>query len=166
MNDYPLYLLLTFLSLYGTQSRDLQPAFPTFFQPHGQQTAFEFDNLSRFDTVNYDWTWQWQDREYNGAFLPLNQMLPMTCEGAFPMTLTATDKATQATFSRTECVWVVWSYYDFPPCQSECTIIDAGGVVIYEPFDPYQYRVNCGLDANCNGIYDAEDLLTILSQLN
>jgi len=156
--------LLLFLALFSSAPRDLQPAFPTFFQPHGAITAFEFSNLSRYDTSDYQWTWRWHDREYQGFDLPLNELLPMFCEGAFPLTLVAVDVNTGASFERSECVWVTWTYYEFAECDMGCSIIDAGAVVIWENWEQYQYRNLCGLDKDCDGLHDVDDLLDLLSQ--
>lgn len=159
-----IYNLLLFLAVFGQESGDIQPAFPTFFQPHGEVTNFRFTNLSRPDTTGFDFIWLTQNKEFHMRELPLDSLHPAACEGAFSLTLRAINRYTLQEFERTECVWVSWSYYDYSDCQDTCTIIDASSVIIWEDYVPLQYQTNCGLDYNCSGIFDTNDLLDLLAQ--
>lgn len=155
--------LLLFLSSFGLGYPDAQPAWPSFFQPHGPVTTFEFTNETQPDDGLFTYTWETQDHTYTGRDLPLDTLRTWNpCEGAFEVTLTATHP-TGAVFSRTECVWVVWSFYDFPECDDGCTIADCGWW-FYPEVESWHYRQATGFDVDADGTVTTMDLLQLLSQ--
>jgi hypothetical protein len=155
--------LLLFLSVYGSQVDDIQPAWPSFFQPHGQFTAFRFQNLTEPQPPGATYEWITQGETWQGYELRLDTMRTwQSCEGAFSMTLRVTTPQ-RVVFERTECVWVVWSYYDFPECDDGCTIAEAGWV-LHPDYEPWQYRVELGFDTDGDGWITANDLLNLLSE--
>jgi len=154
--------LLSFLSVFGMQCPDAQPAWLSFFQPHGANTSFVMQNLSQPDDGLFTWTWETQGSEWQGESLPLDTLRQwQNCEGAFEVTLTGTHP-TGALFSRTECVWIVWSYYDFPECQDGCSIVDAGWW-LYPEVPEWHYREATGFDVDGDGTITANDLLILLA---
>jgi hypothetical protein len=157
-----IYSILTLLSLYGSPVPDLQPAFPNWYQPHGQVTGFRFDNLSNPDTSGFDFTWITPTDTIQTFELSLNLLHPMICEGEFEVTLIARHRVYEVEFSRSMCVFVVWSYYDYSYCLESCP----PEFNLTPPFTPYQYRTDCGLDSDCDGWIGAVDLLNVLTQLN
>jgi len=155
-------LLLSFLSVFGTSYPDAQPAWPSFFQPHAEFTTFKFTNHTTPDDGLFTWKWETQGVEWEGINLPLDTLRNWQgCEGAFQVKLTGVHP-TGATFSRTECVWVIWSFYDFPECNDGCSIIDAGWVFFPEVGEWY-YREATGFDLDGDGTVTANDLLILLS---
>jgi len=157
-----LYTLLTLLSLYSTPVPDLQPAFPNWYQPHGEVTGFKFDNLSNPDTTGFDFTWITPTDTIEAFELSLNLLHPMICEGEFEVTLIARHRVYEVEFARSMCVFVVWSFYDYAYCIESCP----PEFNLTPPFTPYQYRTDCGLDSDCDGWIGAVDLLNVLTQLN
>jgi len=165
--------LLLFLSLYGTSVTppDLIPAWPNFFQPHGQQTTFKFNNISEPDsTLNeFSFTWEVAGQQWQIFQLPLDSIRPDSlhpqfCEGQFYVSLTATHNPTGAIFERTECAHVVWSYYNGEPCPGPCTM-DSTFYDFYPNVEPYYFRISNGMDHNSDGLINAPDLLFILAAI-
>lgn len=156
-----IYSILTLLSLFSTPVPDLQPSFPNWYQPHGEVTGFVFDNLSQPDTSGFDFTWITPTDTIEVAELSLNDLHPMICEGQFEITLIATHRTYGTKYSRSMCVFVVWSWYDYDYCPDSCP----PEFDLNPPFEPYQYRVDCGLDSDCDGWIGTPDLLNVLSQL-
>lgn len=159
--------------MFGDSVPDIQPTFYNHFHPHGQYTNFKFNNLSNPDTTGFDFAWTVNDSVFYGNELPLNNILPNVtdsaylstfCEGVFDVKLTATHRATQTVFENSKCSFVVWTWYNYPECiEGECTF-DEVGEELTPPFDPYQYRVDCGLDSDCNGMINVYDVLNVLNQ--
>ena len=161
-----IYTLLLLLSMYGSPVPDIEPASDNWKQPHGEFTNFTFDNLSHPDTTGFDFFWTIQGNTYQSDALPLDWLHPMECEGVMPLTITARQRITQTVYERTICVYVVWSWYDYPTCEEvPCTFVDVLNQPLLTDFEPHQYRVDCGLDADCDGLIGAVDLLNILTQI-
>ena len=162
-----IYQLLLLLSVYGQEVPDLQPAFYNYFQPHAQYTNFQFDNLSNPDTSGFTFYWTVDSTTYQVDELPLNWLLPMDCHGVMPITLRAYHDTFQVTYERTMCSWVIWSYYydEYPLCEEvPCTFVDVLNEPLTPEFTPYYYRIDCGLDADCNSLINANDILALLAQ--
>lgn len=176
--QYGVQELLDFLSVYGTATPDITPAFNNYYQDIGVggstlgqlsqvDGALFISNQGTLinDTLNYSFEWYingvLQCIEANPKLWDLDDNL--ICDGVVELTLVIKNLQRGSIFERTQWAYLGYNYIDNCQCAS-CPPQILVFYDFYPEVDPYHFMTSPDRwDFNANGLIDSSDLTTFLA---